>query len=249
MSQRQLILVVEDDTRLLNVYQQMLDRAGYFTRGVRSGVAALRAVNESQPDLVLLDIGLDGGLDGFKVLNRLRKRGDNTRIMIVSGLGEEANLVQGLSLGADNYLVKPVSEAHLLARVRAQLKLHRDPLDALPGRFRYGDLLIDLGQHHVVQNNRRRHLSLMERKVLARLLQTPGQVVFHDELIGLWGEKYGRDPSWFNLRPLMHCIYRLRDKLKPGDGRSLIQVMRDAGFFILVPDETLAELVSLEEEE
>lgn len=249
MAQRQLILVVEDDARLLSVYQQMLDRAGYFTRGVRSGRAALRAVNDNQPDLVLLDIGLNGGMDGFTVLRKLRQRGDNTRIMIVSGLGEENDLVQGLALGADNYLVKPVTEAHLLARVRTQLKLHRDPLDILPGRFRYGDLVIDLGQHQAVQNDRRRHLSLMERKVLARLLQTPEQVVLHDELMGLWGEKPGRDPGWFNLRPLMHCIYRLRDKLKPNDGRNLIQVMRDTGFFILEPDETLAGLVNLEEEQ
>jgi DNA-binding response OmpR family regulator len=168
--------------------------------------------------------------------------------MVVSGLGDEANLVHGLSLGADNYLLKPVSEAHLLARVRTQLNLHRDPVAPRSGRFRYGDLILDLGHCQLVQNDRRWSLSNTEIKVLTRLLHTPGQAVTNEELMTIWGEANRRGARWFNIRPLSHCIYRLREKLKPADGRELIETVRLVGFLILEPDETLSELEDLEEE-
>jgi DNA-binding response OmpR family regulator len=238
---RQSILIVEDEMSLLSFYQETLEQAGYKTRGARTGQDALDAVDEFQPNLVILDLGLFGDLDGFDVLSELRRK-SNVSVMILTAHGGDERLVRGLNLGADNYVLKPVSREHLLARVRAQLRLRRNPNGNLAGRYRYGDLIVDIGRSQIVRRGKRRVLGDAERRVMARLLQTPGETVSQRELMEIgWGFSGHYQIGWEDMQPLSNCIYRLRNKLKPSDGRRLIETVIDVGFYIVPPDERLED--------
>lgn len=238
---RQCILIVEDELSLLNFYQETLEGAGYKVQGARDGSRALKLFDAIQPDLVILDLGLLGHLDGFDVLSVLRGK-SNVNVMILTAHGGDERLVRGLNLGADNYVLKPVSRELLLARVSAQLRLQRKPTADLSGRYRYGDLLVDLGRSQVIRRGKRRALGDAELRVTARLLQTPGETVGQRELMEVgWGYNANHLIGWSDIRPLSHCIYRLRDKLKLGDGRRIIETVIDVGFYILPPDERLED--------
>lgn len=238
---RQAVLIVEDELSLLDFYQETLTQAGYTTYGARRGREALKAFEKFEPDLVILDLELFGHLDGFDVLTELRRK-SNVSVMILTGHGGDERLVRGLNLGADNYVLKPVSKEHLLARVRTQLRLRRNPTGDVSGRYRFGDLIVDLERSQVIRQGKRRALGDAELRVTARLLDTPGETVNQLELMEVgWGYNAHHVIGWSDIRPLSHCIYRLRDKLKPGDGRQLIKTVIDVGFYIVRPDERLED--------
>lgn len=236
---RHSILIVEDEKHLLQFYQETLEQAGFKTGGARSGPDALRTFADLQPDLVILDLNLLGDWDGLEVLSELRWK-SNVAVMILTAHSGEARAVRALNLGADNYLLKPISKDHLLARVQAQLRLRRNPSGDLSGRYRYGDLIVDIGRSQIVWQGKRRVLGDAEQRIAARLLQSPGETVGHEELMEIgWGYYAQHRIGWSDVRPLSNCIYRLRDKLTPSDGRHLIATVRDVGFCIAPPDERL----------
>ncbi len=237
LSQR--VLLVEDEASLLVFYQKVLEEAGFHVRAARSGPEALAAFTEFSPDLVLLDLMLLGDMDGFDVLTALRARSP-VRIIILTGQAGDARVVRGLNLGADNYLVKPISGAQLVARVRAQVR--RTPGGNLsPDRSRrlfcYGDLVIDLGRSQMLRRGRRVVLGEVERRLLERLLQTPGRLVGYAELM---------EAGWGVIQPNIHreeihqvlnMAYRLRRKLRQAEGREVLETVTSAGLVITAPDE------------
>jgi DNA-binding response OmpR family regulator len=236
LSQR--VLVVEDETALLVFYRQVLEEAGFHIRVARSGQEALSAFTEFTPDLVMLDLLLLGEMDGFDVLTALRAR-SAVRIVILTGQAGDARVVRGLNLGADNYLVKPISGAQLVARVRAQMR--RTPGGSrAPDRSRklfcYGDFVIDLGRAQGLRRGRRVVFGEVERRILERLLQTPGRLVGYAELMEAgWGQiqpvVQGED-----ARQVLNIAYRLRRKLRQADGREVIETVSSAGLVIAAPD-------------
>src|SRR4051794_26108021 len=136
------ILVVDDEVTIGEVVGRYLERAGYATRVARDGLAALDAVEDERPDLVVLDLMMPG-IDGLEVMRRLRERTrSRVAIILLTARGEESDRVIGLSLGADDYVVKPFSPAELVARVDAVLRRvdtsgeHAPPL-------RFDGLMID----------------------------------------------------------------------------------------------------------
>lgn len=231
------ILIVEDDPPTLAFIQAALSQAGYATCAARSGPAALRLFAATEPALVLLDLTLLGDMDGLVVLAALRQR-SQTPVMILTGECSDARLARSFDLGADNYVVKPVTRLELVARVRAQLR-GRSPvvLPQAEGVFRYGAVMIDLNQAVVRRaDGRCFKLPGLERRVVARLLATPGQLVSRQELMdGVWatGEVVMR---WDDARTLLNCIYRLRRKLDADSGKSLITTVASQGFLIAPPD-------------
>ena len=223
------ILVVEDEEALLDFYCQALGAEGYRTHRVRAGEEALYAFRAFGPDLVILDLGLAGKVDGFEVLRALRQENTAVRVIILTGQPGEAKMVRGLEGGADDYVVKAVSSEHLLARVRAQLR--RAPAGAAQVCC-YGEIEIDLGANQVRRRSQRMILGEAERRVLARLLQTPGQAVSFAELSQAgWGFALPKRHFEEDLRFVKSCIYRLRIKL----GSGIIETSRDLGFFIAEP--------------
>ena len=236
---RSKILVVEDEPNLLTFYREALEQAGYRTAGVREGEKALSLFATFRPDLLILDLWLDGDVDGLEVLAALRYHSD-TRVMILSAQNAEASIVKGLNLGADNYLVKPVSREQLVARVRAQLRRQPNGVLAEVGTvYHYGDLAIDLGQSHATRGAQCITFGNVERRILTRLLQTPDTPVTRKELMEVgWGQPEMAVKS-SDARILLNCIYRVRDKLKQlRDDADPIRTIPNIGFSIAPPDES-----------
>ena len=116
------VLVVDDEPTIREVVSRYLERAGYETRVAGDGAAALKAVEERAPDLIVLDLMLPG-IDGLEVMRRVRDRGDRApAIILLTAKGEENDRIVGLRLGADDYVVKPFSPGELVARVDAVLR-------------------------------------------------------------------------------------------------------------------------------
>jgi DNA-binding response OmpR family regulator len=237
ISQR--ILIVEDESALLVFYRQVLEAAGFRTREARSGPEALSAFTEFTPDLVLLDLMLLGDMDGFEVLATLRAR-SSIRIVILTGQLGDARIVRGLNLGADNYLIKPISGEQLVARVRAQVR--RTPGGNLAAErsrklYCYGELVIDVGRGQALRRGKRFTFGEVERRILERLLQTPGRMVSYAELMEAgWGLvqpiTQGED-----ARLLLNVAYRLRRKLRQTEGQTVIETVNNAGFVMVEPDQ------------
>lgn len=233
------ILIVEDEAPVLAFYTAALEGAGYHTRGARSGRAALEAFAGFDPALVVLDIALLGELDGFDVLAGLRRH-SAVRVLMLTGQTGDTRLVRGLNLGADQYVLKPVSQVALVARVQALLR--RAPTEGLLGQasgvYGYADLEIDLERDLIVHGDGRRFtVQGQERLVLARLLHTPGQVVAQQELWERAWRSTERLVRWDDARALLSCIYRLRSKLDRGAGRPpVLETVRGRGFRMARPE-------------
>ena len=187
------VLVVDDDPGVLDVVAFTLRREGYDVDEEREGAAALSAARETRYDIVILDIMLPK-LSGTDVCRALRAESD-VPILMLTARDAEADRVQGLELGADDYVTKPFSTAELLSRVRAILR--RRELDRSAGGVavrELGGLHIDLGRHEVLVDGERVHLTLSEFKVLALLAEKPESVVSRRQLMQhLWASEHVGD--------------------------------------------------------
>jgi two-component system copper resistance phosphate regulon response regulator CusR len=231
------ILIVEDDTATAAFYGESLKGAGYATRVARTAGEALVTLCEFSPQLVLLDIGLADSIDGFKALGNIRQQ-SQVRVVMVTGRGSPYDVARGLDLGADNYLVKPVGQIELLARVRAELRQAAQKDDELAqGVYRYGEVVIELspGKGIVKRGTRRAVLGEVEYRVLARLLQRPEEVVGARELLRVGWLYDVAVPDETDRRMLESCLYRLRQKVD-GGSRKVIFNIRSGGYYVDRPD-------------
>lgn len=233
------ILVVEDEDRLAEFYQTALKKSGYLTARARNGKEALSQFTAFRPDLILLDLGLaDNTLTGFDVLADVRRRDPQVHVVILTAQAGEEHQLRGFHLGADNYLIKPVTEAQLAARVQAHLRRRAPRLaDTITAVYHYADLVIDLVEARAVRGERTATLGDVEIKVLERLLATPGEPVKHAELLQIgWGRPASATADWSDQRALLNTIYRLRTKLEVKGGRRVIRTVPNVGFAIEQPD-------------
>ena len=173
------ILIAEDDSTLAEALQFSLRQAGYAVDWINNGVFADHALGSEVFDLLILDLGLPK-IDGFEVLRRLRKRNSQLAVLILSGREDPREKVQGLDLGADDYLVKPFSLNELHARVRALLR--RSSGDTRP-QLVQGKLQFDTVKRTVMLDGKPLSLSLPELGVLEVLLHRAGRVVSKEQLI------------------------------------------------------------------
>lgn len=176
------VLVVDDEPTIGEVVSVYLERAGYETRVAADGLAALDAVAERSPDLIVLDLMLPG-LDGLEVMRRVReRRGRTSAIILLTAKGEESDRVIGLRLGADDYVVKPFSPAELVARVDAVLRR----VDTVPDRepaFRFGALEVDPGARAARLNGEPVALTAREFDLVLFLARHPGQAFTREQLM------------------------------------------------------------------
>jgi two-component system response regulator ResD len=204
------ILVVDDEPTIGEVVSRYLDRAGYETRVAVDGPAALAAVFEHSPDLIVLDLMLPG-MDGLEVMRRVREQDlDRLPIILLTARGEESDRVVGLRLGADDYVVKPFSPAELVARVDAVLRR----VDTTPGPeppLEFGDLAIEPTAHRVVAGGEEVSLTQREFDLLLFLARHPGQAFTRSQLMDLvWRYSFYTDTSTVTVH-----IRRLRAKIEP----------------------------------
>jgi DNA-binding response OmpR family regulator len=199
------VLVVDDEPTIGEVVSAYLTRAGYETRVAADGYAALEAVAERRPDLIVLDLMLPG-LDGLEVMRRVRDR--STAVILLTAKGEESDRVIGLRLGADDYVVKPFSPAELVARVDAVLRRVDTVPDAQPA-LRFGALEIDPSARAVRLDGEPAALTSRELDLLLFLARHPGQAFSREQLMDhVWQYAFYTDTSTVTVH-----IRRLRAKL------------------------------------
>ena len=203
------VLVVDDEPTIGEVVSAYLRRAGYETRLASDGYAALAAVAERSPDLIVLDLMLPG-VDGLEVMRRVRERPDRTSaIILLTARGGEAERVTGLRLGADDYVVKPFSPAELVARVDAVLR-RVDTVRAHEPMRVFGELEIDPAARQVRRDGESLSLTQREFDLLLFLARHPGRAFTRDELMDhVWQYAFYTDTSTVTVH-----IRRLRTKLE-----------------------------------
>jgi DNA-binding response OmpR family regulator len=207
------ILVVEDEQPLRETYARWLEEEGHRTRSVESGEAALTAIEAQVPDLVLLDLGLAGALDGLEVLRRVRQISDQIRVVILTARSGEEAQVRGLDLGADDYILKRTPQRVLLARLNAQLR----HVVRLGQRYRIGQAYVDFDARVLIRDGIQYSLTDLEARLLQRLIESPTEQRTSRELlltVWRWKEVPRYDPE-FDL-PISGILARLNKKLGPG---------------------------------
>lgn len=189
------ILIVEDNRNLGDGLRSNLEIEGHEVEVVRDGRTGLDRARAGRPDLVILDLMLPK-MDGFRVLQALRREGHEVPVLILSARGEEADKVRGLRLGAEDYLTKPFGLLELLARVEGLLRRGARAAGgaaAAPGGTdRFGAVVVDHGRRTVTRNGRPVELSPREFDLLAALLGRRGAVVSRSDLLReVWGYASG----------------------------------------------------------
>ncbi len=221
------LLLVEDEERVASFLVKGLRARSYSVEWVGTGRQALQRVTEADVALVILDLGLPD-LDGLEVLQSLRERGASMPVLILSARGRVEDRIQGLNLGADDYLVKPFAFAELLARVRANLRPH----NAIPGGLlRAGSIRVDMLRREVMVDGRTLSLSAREFSLLKAFVAHPRQVLSRQELLSMAWDM-NSDPGT-NLVDVY--VRYLRRKL----GGDLIETVRGTGYCLRIDLRTL----------
>ncbi|HWI65801.1 MAG TPA: response regulator transcription factor [Symbiobacteriaceae bacterium] len=221
------ILVVEDDNELRPVIAGYLRTEGYTVLEAADGEAALRIWADERPHLLLLDWML-GGLSGLDVARKVRSV-QNTPIIMLTARSEDADVILGLEVGADDYLVKPVSLRQVAARIRAVLRRSR-PEPPARDLLQFGDLTVDLVGHAVKQKGAEVPLTATQFKVLAVLARNPNRVFSRMQLMeAATGDYYDGYE-----RTIDSHISHLRRKLGADE---LIQTVHGIGYKLVPPGE------------
>ena len=201
------ILVVDDEPQIRRIMRTTLTGAGYEVDDAKTGEEALLKVREFRPDLVLLDINM-AGMGGLEACRAIRADA-NVAIIMLTVRNSEADKVEALDAGADDFVTKPFSTPELLARMRASLR--RLPVSSSsPMRLRIGELVIDFGTRSVSHRNARAHLTPKELDLLRYLTQHANEAVPHRELLqAVWGPDYGDQVDYLRV-----FIKNLRKKIE-----------------------------------
>ena len=217
------VLVVDDDAKTVELVKLYLNRDGYHVLTAFDGVEALRLARESHPDLIVLDLMLPG-LNGLKVCHTLREESDVPIIMLTAKTTDQDKL-EGLDLGADDYVTKPFSPRELAARVRAVLR--RLPGKRGPEEIKYGELTMNFLKQEVSFAGKPINLTPVEFKLLAVLIKEPGRVFSRAQLIE---KAFGFDFEGFDRTIDVH-ILNLRRKLEPDPSHpKYIKTVYGAGY-------------------
>jgi two-component system KDP operon response regulator KdpE len=208
--EKKLILVVDDEPRMVRFVRMNLELEGYRVSTAGSGIEALNAVREEIPDLVILDIMMPE-MDGYETLERIRQI-SNVPVIMLTVKAEEEDKVRGLELGADDYVTKPFSPRELASRVKAALRRAEMPA---PGQKKLieidQDLAVDFQRREVLVRGERVKLRPTEYRLLYHLVNNAGWVMTHEMLLSkVWGYEYRDDTQLLRL-----YITYLRQKIEP----------------------------------
>jgi DNA-binding response OmpR family regulator len=202
-----LVLVVDDDIRILRMIKRMLELEGFDTAVATNGDQALKVFEKEPPDMVLLDIMMPD-MDGYNVCRRIREF-SQVPVIMVTARGDDKEKVTGLNIGADDYVTKPFSAGELAARVRAVLRRSGGLERQAASTFRHNGLIVDFTSHRVMVNDSELKLTSTEYRLLSYISLNAGRVVTPDQLLlKVWGEEYIGAPHLLQVN-----IARLRKKL------------------------------------
>ena len=220
------ILLVEDDPAVREIFKTIFEREGMAVDAVGDGESALRRFSSyNSPDLVVLDIMLPG-IDGISVCQEIR-RTSNVPIVMLTARDGERDVVVGLEVGADDYVVKPVNPAELVSRVRAHLRRRRMDAEDRHQRLDFPGLVIDLPRRQVWASEASVYLTATEFEILSFLATHPGQVFSRLQIMEhLW------DGSFFGeTRSTVVHIQHIREKIEPDPKKPrYIHTVRGIGY-------------------
>ncbi|MFA6256732.1 MAG: response regulator transcription factor [Candidatus Paceibacterota bacterium] len=218
------ILVIEDEVKLAEVLRKALVGQRYTVEVAHDGEAGFNKALKNNYGLIILDLMLPKK-DGMDVCRELRERHIHTPIVMLTAKGVLEDRVQGLDVGADDYIMKPFEMEELFARVRAVLRRRKvsDPLV-----LKVADLVMDTKSHEVTRAGKKVALTPKEYKILDTLMRQSGEALSRDQLIKeAWGNDFKEDNHELNV----HMRY-LRTKVDKGNSKPLIQTVRGVGYII-----------------
>jgi len=203
MSQR--ILVIEDDQAIAEIVGILLRAEGFEVSYCADGNQAINAFEVVNPDLVLLDLMLPGR-DGVEICRAIRET-SGVPIVMLTARSDTSDVVTGLEAGADDYVIKPIKNEELIARIRARLRNLEDPA---ANEISVGDLVIDIAGHNVKRGDMSIPLTVLEFKLLVTLAKRPWQVFTREKLLeDVWEYQHAADTRLVNVH-----VQRLRAKIE-----------------------------------
>jgi two-component system OmpR family response regulator len=218
------VLVLEDEVKMARAIRRGMEQEGYAVDTALDGDEGLHLATENDYDAVVLDVMLPG-IDGFEVCRRLRAGGRWAPVLMLTARDAVADRIEGLDVGADDYLVKPFAFGELLARVRA---LIRRGAAERPAVLRVGDLALDPAAHSVTRAGRQVELSAREFALLEFLMRHPGEVVSRTAILDhVWDYDYDGLSNVVDV-----YVGYLRRKLEHPFGRTLIGTVRGVGYVL-----------------
>ncbi len=205
------VLVIDDDPSMHDILAVLGSQHGFGIQFAENGLDGVRLAEQNDVDLIVLDLNLPG-LTGFDICRRIRGAGIEIPIVMVSASSDPVDVVVGLEIGADDYVVKPFEIRELAARINAKLRRQRSSQSQVrPGRLKFPGLIVDVGRHEVLRDGEAVTLTPTEFDLLALLSASPGRVISRTEMIQkVWGQ--GAD---LDLRSVDAHVYRLRRKIEP----------------------------------
>ena len=214
-----LVLVVDDETRMINFMRMNLELEGCRVLSATNGRDAIDQVREELPDVILLDIMMPG-MDGFETLRRLREF-SQAPVLILTAKDDEEDRIKGLELGADDYVGKPFSHRELVSRIRAVLRRHYAAPPTPQTSVEVDErLIIDFARREVLVNGERINLRPTEYRLLYHLVQNAGYVMTHEMLLSrVWGPEYRDETHYLRL-----YVTYLRQKIEedPADPQYIL---------------------------
>jgi DNA-binding response OmpR family regulator len=219
------VLVVDDETPILELVRGYLEREGWQVDEAADGSSAVELARAQAPDVVVLDVMLPG-IDGFEVLRRIRSFSD-AYVLLLTSRSEEIDRIIGLTAGADDYLVKPFSPRELVARIQALLRRPRVSAREQPQAIAHGDLTIDRPRRSVTLRGVPVTLTSTEFNFLATLASEPGIVFSRQQLLDrVWGMEYVGDEHVVDVH-----LGNLRRKLgESATDPRFVETVRSVGF-------------------
>lgn len=234
--QKETVLVVDDEPRLVRLVRDVLTAVGYEVVSAGEGQEALETLAMEQPDLILLDILLPGDMDGYEICSRVREF-SAVPIIMLTAKAQEVDMLHGFDVGADDYLTKPFSAKELIARVKAVMR--RSTLSGekamITADFICGDLVINFARRKVTVRGKETSLTPTEFKLLQELALSANRVVLHEDLLTkVWGPEYRGDIDY-----LRAYVRRLRRKIEDNASEPRhILTEPWAGYMLSCPDGT-----------
>jgi two-component system response regulator MprA len=220
---RELILVIEDEEKILDFLRRGLIYEGYRVETAVDGTVGLASARDNPPDLVILDWMLPG-IDGLEVCRRLRAA-SNVPILMLTAKDAVSDRVQGLDAGADDYLVKPFALDEVLARLRALLRRAKPEA---PEILTFADLRLDTGTHQAFRGERQIELTAKEYELLELFLQHPRQVLTREVIYDrVWGYDFGGESNIIEV-----YVRYLRQKTEAEDEPRLLHTVRGVGYVL-----------------
>ncbi len=228
------ILIVDDEPRVVRLVNEVLKAVGYQVIAAVNGETAIEMVALERPNLVLLDILLPHGPDGYEVCRRIREFSEVPVIMLTAK-AQETDLLRGFDVGTDDYLTKPFSAKELVARVKAVLRRTQRPEEAITATLTCGELEINFARHTVKVRGEQVSLTRTEYALLRQLALNANRIMLHQDLLTtIWGQEYRDDIDY-----LRAYIRYLRRKLEADPSNpQYILTSTGVGYMLACPDES-----------